>query len=431
MKLRDILATSSTVVRRVLHLLARPARLAPGQPGLVLQAYRGYGTPDELFLVGRVVSQPTTRFPRQPGPLARDLRALLSRLRRRGVAHAAVTAQCGTAHQRVTTDRQGYFRLCLRPTPPLSTDQLWHPVALTVVAPSGATATGTGTVLVPPPSARFVVISDIDDTVVVTGVANKLIMLWRLFAQGAQSRVAFPGVAAFYQALYQGRGGAEHNPLLYVSRGPWSIYELLDTFFQHHGIPIGPVLFLRDWGLSLQHLWPWGAFEHKLALIRAMLERYRDLPFVLIGDSGQQDPELYTEIVREHPQRVLAIYIRNVSRDAQREAAIAELAAEVVAAGSSLLLAADSFAMAEHAAAHDLISAEALTAVLRERVEQQGAPALRPTQVVSGPQEATTAVDASAAVQTALGRETGSASPPNVVIEGDPAVEPSDKPISP
>ncbi|HEU0077330.1 MAG TPA: phosphatase domain-containing protein, partial [Longimicrobiaceae bacterium] len=294
-------------------------------------------------------------------------------------------------------------------------DQLWQTVDLSVAAPDGAAASGQGQVLMPPPSARVVVISDIDDTVVLTGVANKLTMLWRLFAEGAQSRVAFPGVAAFYQALYRGRTGAEQNPLLYVSRGPWSIYEVLETFFQHHGIPVGPVVVLRDWGLTPQHPLPRRAPDYKLAVIREMVARYPALPVVLIGDSGQHDPEIYTQIVREQPGRVRAIYIRNVSRAPHRAQAIATLAAEVAAAGSTLLLAADTFAMAEHAAAHGWIGPEALAAVLRERVIQQGAAELQPTQVVQAPTEA--AGVASAVVTAVVTAETDTETPPNVVIE--------------
>ncbi len=143
---------------------------------------------------------------------------------------------------------------------------------------------------IPPERCRCVVVSDIDDTVMRTGVANKLKMLWRLFVEDAESRVAFPGVAALYRALHAGAGGAEGNPMLYVSRAPWGLYEMLSEFFQRHGIPAGPVLFLREWGLSWTHPLPRRATDHKQALIRHMLALYRDLPFVLIGDSGQHDP---------------------------------------------------------------------------------------------------------------------------------------------
>ena len=170
----------------------------------------------------------------------------------------------------------------------------------------------SGQVFIPPAQCRCVVISDIDDTVMRTGVANKLKMLWRLFVADAASRVAFPGAAALYRALHAGAAGNEANPMLYVSRAPWGIYEMLTEFFHRHAIPEGPVMFLREWGLSWRHPLPRRAEDHKRDLIDHMLRLYADLPFVLIGDSGQHDPEVYAEIVAEHPGRVVAVYIRNV-----------------------------------------------------------------------------------------------------------------------
>src|SRR3954471_6984878 len=111
---------------------------------------------------------------------------------------------------------------------------------------------------------------------------------------------------------------AEHNPMLYVSRAPWTNYEVLDAFFGLHGIPVGPLLFLREWGLTVQSPLPRRGKGHKLELIGNMLRLYRGLPFVLVGDSGQRDPEIYARVVRENPGRVLAVYVRNVSRDPAR-----------------------------------------------------------------------------------------------------------------
>ena len=173
--------------------------------------------------------------------------------------------------------------------------------------------------------------------------------------------------------------------MLYVSRGPWSIYEVLDEFFNLHRIPVGPLLFLREWGLSLQRPLPRRAEDHKQELIRRMLALYRDLPFVLIGDSGQHDPEVYAQTVHEHPGRVLAIYIRNVSREPDRPRAIEALAVEVVAAGSSLLLAADSLAMAEHATQHGLIAPEALAEVEGEKEVGQDEAEPGPVRAVERP----------------------------------------------
>ena len=208
--------------------------------------------------------------------------------------------------------------------------------------------------------------------------------------------------------------------MIYVSRAPWSIYEVLDEFFNLHDIPVGPILFLREWGLTLQSPLPRRAQDHKLELIRNILALYRELPFVLIGDSGQRDPEIYTQIVREHPGRVLAIYIRNVSRDPARHEAIEALALEAVEAGSSLLLAADSLAIAEHAAAHGLVAPGALADVARAREVEQGEPDLEPTVEIghASPGETRQAVE-TGELEQALDQASGAGAPRNVVVEAE------------
>ncbi|WP_407518520.1 App1 family protein [Methylobacterium oryzisoli] len=350
---------------RLLGLVARPARRAQGAEGVVVEPYRGYGSREEIFLIGRVFRQSHAAPDADPDDLRAHLRDIGRRIRRRKLAGAAITARfCGSAVQ-VTTDRDGYFRVHLRPGERPDGTAAWHPVALTLDADPPVAAQAR--VFIPPERCRFVVISDIDDTVMHTGVANRFKMLWRLFVADAQSRVAFPGVAALYRALHDGAAGAERNPMLYVSRAPWGIYDMLTEFFRLHGIPIGPVLFLREWGLSWRHPLPRRAEDHKRELIDRMLALYRDLPFVLIGDSGQHDPEVYAEIVGAHPGRVLAVYIRNVSPDADRAAEIERLAVTVASAGSSLVLAADSRAMAEHAAGLGLVAPETVTAVAAEQ----------------------------------------------------------------
>ncbi|MBN1239412.1 MAG: DUF2183 domain-containing protein [Gammaproteobacteria bacterium] len=361
-------------IRRLLGHVARPARQDEGGEGLVVEPYRGYGNRHEIFVMGRVYRQPGGRAPDETGDLVAGLRRLL----RRGAAGRTVKTRFGGSAQSVATDRAGYFRLHLRFEEPQQADGRWLRVPLCLELPSGRESTGTADVFVPPDDARFVVISDIDDTVMLTGVAQKVKMFWRLFAQGAASRVAFPGVAALYRALH----GRERNPILYVSRGPWSIYSMLEEFFQMHRIPVGPVLFLRDWGLSFRRPLPRRAPEHKLELIRDMLVLYDDVPFVLIGDSGQHDPEIYARIVRENPGRVAAVFIRNVGHDSTRAREIDALAQEVLDAGSSLLLASDSVAMAEHAAELGLVPQSAVAEVANDRSPEERRQSPRPVGAV-------------------------------------------------
>jgi phosphatidate phosphatase APP1 len=355
---------------RILKVIARPVREAQGEHGIVMKANRGYGSQAEIFMIGRVFRQTRPDRDAREDTLTNQLRDIGRRISRRAVSGVVVTAEfCGTTQQ-VTADPDGYFRIHLRPRDRPPSDRVWHDVRLSLDRPLPVRTEGQ--VFIPPKRCRYVVISDIDDTVVKTGVANKLKMLWRLFVEDAESRSAFPGVAALYRALHAGASGGEANPMLYVSRAPWGIYEVLDEFFTRHAIPVGPILFLREWGVSWTSPLPRKAEDHKCELIRRMLALYHDLPFVLIGDSGQRDPEGYRRIVEENPGRVLAVYIRNVSRRPKRIKEIEELARAVAAAGSSMVLAADSSAIAEHAARLGLIDPVAVAAIGSEESAEGG-----------------------------------------------------------
>jgi phosphatidate phosphatase APP1 len=172
----------------------------------------------------------------------------------------------------------------------------------------------------------------------------------------AHSRLPFEGVADFYRALQLGPSGEDFNPIFYVSSSPWNLYDVLEDFLDVHGVPGGP-LFLKDWSPTTLR----DHDRHKLGAIRTLLATYPDLPFVLIGDSGERDPEIYRQIVQEHPGRVRAIYIRDVTTR-ERDAAVHDIAGELNDIGVEMLLTVDTVEAAEHAGRRGLISPNALPA---------------------------------------------------------------------
>lgn len=358
-------------IRKLLGLFTSPLRNDDdGKGGLIVHPYRGYGSHSEAFIMGRVFRQPGRLFHWRKGGIMRDLADVGRRIVRHGVANAEVHIRMGETQATIETDRDGYFQAHIELTHTIPAEAIWHSAKLQVVADT-ATISAETEVYIPPANTDLIVISDIDDTVMYTGVANKLKMFYRLFMEKAQERTAFPGVAALYRALYGGVEGNRKRPMLYVSRGPWSIYEVLELFFNLNRIPAGPVLFLREWGISLKRPWPRKAEDHKIEVICNMLALYNDLPFILIGDSGQHDPEIYTEIVRVYPERVRAIYIRRVKEDPERDAAIAILAAEVAQIGCELVLAEDSVSIAEHALKRGFISQDGFKKVCQETLAQK------------------------------------------------------------
>jgi phosphatidate phosphatase APP1 len=241
----------------------------------------------------------------------------------------------------VKSDEEGFIKATLR-VDGADPEALWHPVAFDLLAPATETPHAAGLVLIPTATSRFGVISDLDDTVIRTDVQSVTRMVRAIAFGNAHTRLPFHGVAAFYCALHNGGSGAEQNPIFYVSSSPWNLYDLLDEFLHVRGIPAGPLL-LRDWGIGVN---PARNAPYKIEAIAQVLDTYPQMPFILIGDSGQEDPEIYREIIARYPQRIQAAYIRNVTPHPERSARIRALIAEVAAAGSAMVLADDTLAAA-------------------------------------------------------------------------------------
>jgi phosphatidate phosphatase APP1 len=266
----------------------------------------------------------------------------------------------------VVTDEEGYFDVELEATDqPFSSPR--QEVNFELLEPAGEQAVGElGEVVVRSPRSSFLVISDIDDTVVETEATNLLAMARATFLGNARSRTPFAGVGQLYRALVDGPSGRDENPLVFISRSPWNLYDLFDQFCDLQGIPRGRVFYLRDWGFSLEGLTRARARGHKFELIQRILDFEPDLPVILVGDSGQKDPEIYHAISEQYPGRLLGAFIRNVTKSRKRDESIRNLASEVREDGAVLYLADDSLQVVRKTADHGWIRREAIASVEAE-----------------------------------------------------------------
>jgi phosphatidate phosphatase APP1 len=326
---------------RLLHEFDRRLdRRAAGRPvrrRVVIHPYRGFGRESELLLRGRVVVEKQITRVQESEPLWRNVVNAYRRFNSDEIAGARVMASAYGSIVESVTDDEGYFRLILVPATPLSTSA-WHEVALTL--PDHGT-TATAHVLVPRTDAGFGIISDIDDTIVQTG-ATSIVSMVRSVLRNAASRLPFEGVADLYRAMH-----AERNPVFYVSSSPWNLYDLLHDFMDLNKIPHGP-MFLQDWGIDEDILLTRAHETHKMEQIDAVLDFYPDLPFLLIGDSGQHDPEIYLRVIQSRPGRVRVAIIRDVTPDI-RDQSVARIIAEAKALGVEMVYVRDSGEALEHA----------------------------------------------------------------------------------
>ena len=339
---------------------------------IIITPYVGWATPQRAELGGRVLLPRTLPAPKRGDPRWRNFVAVLRRLLSREVGGVTVRGVLQGQTVSAVSDTDGFFTLIWETLAP-SRDG-WLEASLYIENRPRTTFAQIRVIDAP----AFGIISDLDDTVLQSDVSSLPQMLGTVLTGNARTRLPFPGVSALYRALVRSPGG--NNPIFYVSSSPWNFFDLLWTFLKYRRLPLGP-LFLRNWGAELFS----GNGHHKHGVIERLMKTYPALNFVLIGDSGEQDPEIYAEVVRRNPGRVLAIYIRKVS-GAARDAGVQELRSEVGKAGVQLVLARDSLAAAYHAMALGLISPAELRGVIQS-VEQ----ALTPTLALKTPGQRKTA----------------------------------------
>ncbi|QCB93575.1 App1 family protein [Cellulomonas shaoxiangyii] len=232
----------------------------------------------------------------RPAPSVRGWRSFLTS----PVAGADLEVRVGDATHVVTTDRAGYVDAVV----PSDLPPGWHDVTLT--SADGAQAVAQVCVVGPEPTVGIV--SDIDDTVMVTRLPRPLVAAWNTLVRHENAREAVPGMSRLYREL---RAGHEDRPLVYLSTGAWNAAPAIGRFLRRNDYPAGPLL-LTDWGPTNTGLFRSGQ-QHKVTQLRRLFSELPQVRWLLVGDDGQHDPEIYAGAVEHHPERVEAVLIRQLT----------------------------------------------------------------------------------------------------------------------
>jgi len=339
---------------------------------LQIVTYRSYGTINRLYIKGRVMEDKGIDSATDQDTIFNNLVNMYHRFQSDEIPGACLKVNFQNQEHTVITDEEGYFMLNLAPDAPIEWEDMWHEIEIELMeapVPFTAGLKSTAEVLVPPLDAEYGIISDIDDTVIKTSATDVLAMSRKVFLHNARTRLPFAGVSEFYKALQLGRNGKRNNPFFYVSSSPWNMYDLLKDFLDLNEIPAGPLL-LRDFGLQDNKLISSGHMGHKFKEIENILLTYPLLNFVLIGDSGQEDPKIYREVVKKYPGRILAIYIRDVQL-AEREKIAMDISTELKD-HVELVIVDNTVEAAEHAAKTGLIYTEAIPEIETDKKQDKG-----------------------------------------------------------
>jgi phosphatidate phosphatase APP1 len=299
--------------------------------------FPGYGGPDWVRVLGRAMILPPVKQS-ESGEYAgvRGWRSFAAV----PIGYAQVTVTIAGIQHEVVADRGGAIDTRL----PARLEPGWQTLTMSVEGGEPVEAR----VFVVGPDVRFGIVSDIDDTVMVTAIPRPLLAAWNSFVVNEHARQPVPGMAVLMERVVRENPGA---PLVYLSTGAWNIAPTLVRFLSRHVFPPGALL-LTDWGPTHDR-WFRSGKAHKISNLRRLAEEFPHVRWLLVGDDGQHDDAIYTTFTDEHPSRVVAVAIRRLSP------------AEAVLAGGRT-------AVNDHAAAQVPWVTESDGAGLLERLEDVG-----------------------------------------------------------
>jgi phosphatidate phosphatase APP1 len=212
----------------------------------------------------------------------------------------AVTIVIGQVEQRVVADRGGVVDSVLE----VDLEPGWH----TITIRTDETESVEAPVFIVDPAVTMGVISDVDDTVMVTALPRPFLAAWNTFVLDEHARRPVPGMAVLYERLTRAHPG---TPVFYVSTGAWNVAPTLTRFLSRNLYPPGPLLH-TDWGPPHDR-WFRSGRDHKVDTLKRLAREFPDVRWLLVGDDGQHDEEIYGQFAVTHPRNVEAVAIRQLS----------------------------------------------------------------------------------------------------------------------
>lgn len=321
-------------------------------------AYRGYANRQAVWVHGRLLANRVARPVSEDASWFVNLRATVGRIASREVPDARVELSYGAQSQQVQTDSEGYY------TATFERDSLAGRRVFARTMTGQPAVLGCHEIHHVRQNARLMLISDIDDTVIHTGITDLLQAARLTFLSNSKTRKPLPGVAALYQQIARAGACADDqekpNPVFYLSNSPWNLYDLLEGFLDHNEFPKGPLL-LRDIGVRASSV------SHKPHTLNALMTRFSDMKVILIGDSGERDALYYTELANDYAERICAIYIRDVDPgvDSVRDQRVDTLSQTSIKLGIPFLRVRDSVDIANSLRALEVLDVAAVQSIAR------------------------------------------------------------------
>lgn len=280
---------------------------------LDIKLYRGYVNDQELIVFGHVFSSWAPDKYEIDRKGYRHAKSVFKMFTIDPIKNIKVELKFKDLRVSTKTLDDGYFRFTIPYNEFLESG--WHKFSVS------CRLNGKGIVeqgeLLKPFKSKLGVISDIDDTFLMSYTHNFFKKLYVVLTQNINNRKLYDDVVPHYQALslagQEGKGS--FNSFFYVSSSEWNLYEFILQFTRLHDLPKAIIKLKKiKTGLGDFLFSGRGSHDHKFIKIKDIISFYPVLDYVLLGDDSQKDPYLYERVCKIFPTNVKAVYIRQTRR---------------------------------------------------------------------------------------------------------------------
>jgi phosphatidate phosphatase APP1 len=326
-----------------------------------LKIYKGYGHTHHLVVYGHLLQGNPTIRERFTQNIFYNIRHLIRLFAIHPIADARIQLQHQSTRLETSTQEDGFFEFHWESPQELTAG--FQSITVSYLDKEGKVLQEVLGELYIPHSVQLGVISDIDDTILISYSSRLLKRLRVLFTRQPHSRKTFADIVHYFTLLsVSGTTPDLPNPFFYVSSSEWNLYDDLTEFFSHNHLPEGVLLLNKI--KRLQELGASGQTQHhnKLVRIERIMRMFPKQRFVLYGDNSQQDPAIYVSIAKQFPQNVVAIYIRSVQ--AKKKVATKRVLAELAHTSIHTLLFEHTREAMLHSASVGLLPEDALSSLI-------------------------------------------------------------------
>ncbi len=278
-----------------------------------LKLYRGYLNDQELVVFGHIFKSWAPDKYRIDRRGIKHAVSIMHMFNIKPISNIRVTLEFRGLQVHTKTLEDGYFRFNIPFHQELESG--WHKYQVSCQY-NRYGIVDIGEVLKPFES-KYGIISDIDDTFLISYSGNFFKKLYVMLLKNINKRKIFEDVEPHYRALSSYGQDNEHasNSFFYVSSSEWNLYDFINEFAKRHELPKAVIKLKKiKTGISDFLMTGRGSHDHKFEKIKDIISFYPNLKYVLIGDDSQKDPYIYERICKIFPLNVKAVYIRKTKK---------------------------------------------------------------------------------------------------------------------